>query len=1223
MIDLKPNGPPRKVLPGARYAVSLLAIMFAILWLQPVVLAEPADGIGVEGGITDSGEPVIHKISHRTEADTDIFTFSYRGELPVPSVELQADGLWLTLKGTKVDLPAGSESNFSTPVQGRMIGRLDVTVEGDDPVAHIGLISLAGAQFNYDIIFAGGGEFEVRCFEDTRAVSEDVVEEPAPAMDEPAQPAPMEIEVPADTTPAPEVARIVKVKYDPLGTIDRFTFDVEGPVPEVEVFSLKYPDRLKINVSPAIVDLPANADGRFDTPVPGNGITRMEVVNSELDNISNAGFTFSVAGFSSIDDMNIDVDASQPGRIVIDVRGTQISAPETVVEKPVQAPAPAAPAVEPQPALPEPVEVAEEEITIEDTEVAEVAAPVVAPVVEEVVAVEPEPVEPDRIPVELNLVPSDDGIVLQLKGTSELEEPEIKTLRYPTRLSVSLPYASLAFRGDASGDWKVDEGPVAKLRAGEFVGDGEYSSSLFIYFDKEIDADRLSTQMQPEGNGRYDLRINVEPLAEPPQLVAEVPAVPEPETAMEEAPVEEPAVGEIEIAVESYTEPSPPFIAPAPPVEPVESEEPLEEIALSEFEEVEPAAGVSGEAVPAIEAPAINVNEEIESLAVYPTFSLECTPNVNGVDRFNFEFDGSAAEPEIKRFNHPPRLMLVFKETEADVDDANPYDYTNVAGGAVVNRYKLLQIDDYDTLSSVVEIDATGVESPEEIGVDVGRNGNSLTVDVYNANTEPVERAIPEPMNPERIDEPGIIPPLTEEYPDLNVGDSGGTPEPAAMAGTDMGTPENLGDTEAAAESTESVVEVFNVKDGNIVDVLQVICAQAAISNIIDPSVAGRVSLSLQQPMPLSKVLGLLGDQANFDYYVKDGVYIFASERVLKDKFPEFYGTWIIELSYADPNQVKSILANQGIIDTANIIVYNPIALGVGRADLYSATRKLIIRASEDDMKVAVDIIRQMDEPPPQILYDIKVIQTSGNLSENFGIQWLTNTNTAQDIGAFAFALEEKPIGEPATGTNKSTEYFPQGLMRDPYMFNVTLNYLREHGQAKILANPTISALNGQPANYFVGQTVPYRSTFQVSDIGRVTQRVAQEQIGITINVIGLVASNNTITMFVAPEISNLLELTEIGPRTSNNRFATAMRVADGETFVIAGLINEEERKTKIKVPILGDLPLVGGLFRNVDSKVDTSELVLAITPHIIWPTDYQGPNIMKATGLQRLFTGE
>ena len=161
-------------------------------------------------------------------------------------------------------------------------------------------------------------------------------------------------------------------------------------------------------------------------------------------------------------------------------------------------------------------------------------------------------------------------------------------------------------------------------------------------------------------------------------------------------------------------------------------------------------------------------------------------------------------------------------------------------------------------------------------------------------------------------------------------------------------------------------------------------------------------------------------------------------------------------------------------------------------------------------------------------------------------------------------------------------------------------NFLEDKGDAKLLADSTLTVTNGGRGEFFVGETVPYRSTFQVSDFGRVTQRVQQESIGINMSFQAQASDDGMITLYIDPNISNLKEITDIGPRTSNKTFKTTIRIPSGQPYAIGGLINESDRTSYDKVPFLGDLPLIGNLFRGKSRRIQRSEMVIVFTPEIV-----------------------
>jgi type II secretory pathway component GspD/PulD (secretin) len=193
----------------------------------------------------------------------------------------------------------------------------------------------------------------------------------------------------------------------------------------------------------------------------------------------------------------------------------------------------------------------------------------------------------------------------------------------------------------------------------------------------------------------------------------------------------------------------------------------------------------------------------------------------------------------------------------------------------------------------------------------------------------------------------------------------------------------------------------------------------------------------------------------------------------------------------------------------------------------------------------------------------------------------------------------------------------PQGFDRirsadNIYTISVAINYLLENGYAELMNRSSLTVANNGTGRLFVGESIPYRSTFQVSELGRVTQRIATQQVGLDLTVRPHANPDGTVTMVLQPQNSNLLELTDVGPRTVNQNFTTTIRVKDGEPFVIGGFIRDEKRVKYDRFPFLSELPLLGQLFQNKAVTNTRSELIFVFTPHIIQPT--QTPPIVRTT---------
>ncbi|MCK4512027.1 type II and III secretion system protein, partial [bacterium] len=135
-----------------------------------------------------------------------------------------------------------------------------------------------------------------------------------------------------------------------------------------------------------------------------------------------------------------------------------------------------------------------------------------------------------------------------------------------------------------------------------------------------------------------------------------------------------------------------------------------------------------------------------------------------------------------------------------------------------------------------------------------------------------------------------------------------------------------------------------------------------------------------------------------------------------------------------------------------------------------------------------------------------------------------------------------------------------------------------------------------------IGDVIPY-TVSGVSSAGAVEVTVEREKVGVTVSVTPRATGDGHITVLVEPNVSSIVGWKgpndEI-PWTKERRASTQVRVENGETFLIAGLMNEDSSTEEVKVPLLGDIPILGYLFKHVRDSRKTSDLIIRITPTII-----------------------
>jgi type II secretory pathway component GspD/PulD (secretin) len=224
-----------------------------------------------------------------------------------------------------------------------------------------------------------------------------------------------------------------------------------------------------------------------------------------------------------------------------------------------------------------------------------------------------------------------------------------------------------------------------------------------------------------------------------------------------------------------------------------------------------------------------------------------------------------------------------------------------------------------------------------------------------------------------------------------------------------------------------------------------------------------------------------------------------------------------------------------------------------------------------------------MDIPPPQILIEAIAVELTDTKDVDLGLRLGSPTNNS-------FSSIDTPAGV--------ITYNTIGTL--PRAFEVNLRALELSGKARVRARPRLAVVNGRTANIFIGAQRFIRTEF--NSFGQTQTRIQPVDVGVKLLVTPLTGGNGEITTRIAPEVSNITELDlQTGlPVLSTRRADTTVRVKDGETIAIGGLTLSQEQRSDGKIPVLGDIPLVGNLFRSRSRNIVQTELVVFITPRIL-----------------------
>jgi general secretion pathway protein D len=255
----------------------------------------------------------------------------------------------------------------------------------------------------------------------------------------------------------------------------------------------------------------------------------------------------------------------------------------------------------------------------------------------------------------------------------------------------------------------------------------------------------------------------------------------------------------------------------------------------------------------------------------------------------------------------------------------------------------------------------------------------------------------------------------------------------------------------------------------------------------------------------------------------------------------------------------------------------------------------VVMRDTPEAVRVAERLVANHDLAEAEVMLEVEVLEVSSNSLYNLGIQYPDSVSFSL-VGA---------AGTPGTVTLREWHSRNSDLVRltvsDPFL---AFNFRNEIGRSNILANPRIRVKNKDKAKIHIGDKVPVITT-TAGATGFVSESVNYLDVGLKLDVEPIVFLENEVGIKVGLEVSNIVReirgtsgtLTyQVGTRTAS----TSLRLKDGETQILAGLISDEDRKTASQIPGLGDLPVVGRLFGSHLDTANKTEIVLLITPRVI-----------------------
>jgi len=380
----------------------------------------------------------------------------------------------------------------------------------------------------------------------------------------------------------------------------------------------------------------------------------------------------------------------------------------------------------------------------------------------------------------------------------------------------------------------------------------------------------------------------------------------------------------------------------------------------------------------------------------------------------------------------------------------------------------------------------------------------------------------------------------------------------------------------------------FNFMNEDISVVLHTLAKISDVNMVIDDSIKGNLTMKLND-VTFDTALNLITSAKGLSY------------RKVGDSFiiePADMGvTEVLTLRYTRAVDIKKTI--------------EPIATSLKlKIEIDDVSNSLLVTGSPTGCTRIKEILKSIDVLQQQVSLEAKVVAINKSNMKDLGVDWTfdaTPQSPTVTAGTAATYNTDGSLNTAATAStvtrtaNKGIIQFgrnPEGIPYEFY-YQAKISALISNGNAKILASPKVTTINGKEARVLIGDHIPILT--EKTDNGKTTTTVEYIDSGIKLTYTPSITADGTITAKVRTEVSTPTLVADIkNYRITTREAESNVCMKDGETMVIAGLIGSEESKTINKVPFFSELPLIGSLFKSVHNSKSETEVVIFLTARIV-----------------------
>ena len=308
--------------------------------------------------------------------------------------------------------------------------------------------------------------------------------------------------------------------------------------------------------------------------------------------------------------------------------------------------------------------------------------------------------------------------------------------------------------------------------------------------------------------------------------------------------------------------------------------------------------------------------------------------------------------------------------------------------------------------------------------------------------------------------------------------------------------------------------------------------------------------------------------------------------------------TKVIYLHYVDAKELLPILNDMAKPSPGEDLLTRAVSVNASES-----ANALIISAPAPMLTAMEDVIALIDIRRAQVLVEAVIVEVSEGFSQTLGVEWNTSLSASQGLEAitnFGLKTVDPDSGDAKLlGRGLSLGFYNKGSLR------AIIRALANEDDVNILSTPSLLTLDNEEAEILVGSNVPFltgQSTGEASNTNNPFNTIERHDIGLTLRITPKINEGDAITLDIVQEMETINESLDIAQDiiTKKRSIKTKVLVQDEAILVLGGLISDERSELVSKVPLLGDMPLIGGLFRTTKTEISKKNLMVFIHPVII-----------------------